>query len=136
MELEKLKYNQQLAFGDEVYLAKLVDPIIAEKDAEIELLKRKLEDVTSASSITCEAVRKCNKEIRGLQRALWISRAKAYQYIAELVGCFTPAFIRNRRMFIPNNLEQKQMDSLGWARLMLNVERKCRAMAEKYKEGK
>lgn len=72
-------------------------------------------------------------EIRRLKRALWISRAKAYRYIAELIACFTPDYVRNRKMFTPNNLKQKQMNSLKWARLMLKIERKCRAKAEEYK---
>ena len=41
MELEKLKYNQKLAFGDEVYLAKEIEPLIVQKEKEICHQKRK-----------------------------------------------------------------------------------------------
>lgn len=93
-------------------------------------LKAKLESVQATAY--AESVDAGMRE-RRLKRALWISRAKAYHYIAELITCFNPEFIRNRRMFTPNNLKQKQMDSLAWAHLMLDVERKCLAKAEEYK---
>ena len=79
------------------------------------------------------AIAELKDENRMLKRALWISRAKAYRYIAELITCFNPDYVRNRKMYTPNNLKQKQMSSLKWARLMLKIEGKCRAKAEEYK---
>ena len=75
MELKSEKIYRQNMFGKiftrEVYEKSEADKVLAEKDKEIAELKRKLEDVTSASSITCEAVRKCNAKIRKLYRALY-----------------------------------------------------------------
>ena len=79
------------------------------------------------------AIEELKDENRRLKRALWISRAKAYRYIAELITCFNPDYVRNRKMYTPHNLKQKQMSSLKWARLMLKIEGKCRAKAEEYK---
>ena len=79
------------------------------------------------------AIAELKRENRKLKRALWLSRAKAYRYIAELLTCFNPDYVRNRKMFTPNNLQQKQMNSLEWARLMLKVESKCLKKAEEYK---
>ncbi len=93
-------------------------------------LKAKLESV-QATAYT-ESV-DAGMENRKLKRALWTARAKAYRYIAELITCFNPDYVRNRKMFIPNNQKQKQMNSLEWARLMLKVESKCRAKAEEYR---
>ena len=108
-----------------------------EVDEAIAELKQKLHDAEMQADLAECAVTeykidcdKLNDENRKLKRALWISRAKAYRYIAELISCFNPDFIRNRKMFTPNNLKQKQMNSLEWAKLMLKVERKCRAKAE------
>ena len=139
----------------QVYDKSEADATIAEKDKEIAELKHKLEGAKNETNYWCNNLKvfasKKDAEIeslkanhyaemvdagmreRRLKRALWISRANAYRYITELLTCFDTAFIRNRRMFIPNNLEQKQMDSLGWAHLMQKVERKCRAKAEEYK---
>lgn len=73
------------------------------------------------------------QQLRATKHALWFSRAKAYRYIAELLAGFNPDYVRNRKMFTPNNPKQKQMNSLKWARLMLKIESKCRAKAEEYK---
>ena len=97
---------------------------------ENEELKAKLESVQATAY--AESV-DAGMENRRLKRALWISRAKAYRYIAELIACFNPDYVRNRKMFTPNNLKQKQMNSLKWARLMLKIESKCRAKAEEYR---
>ena len=78
------------------------------------------------------AIEELKDENRRLKRSLWLARAKAYRYIAELLTCFNPDYVRNRKMFTPNNPKQKQMNSLKWARLMLKIERKCRAKAEEY----
>ena len=106
-----------------------IDDCIA-KDKEIAELKDKLESVQA--SMYCDVV-DANMENRRLKRVLWFSRAKAYWYITELLTCFNPDYIRNRKMFTPNNQKQKQMNSLEWARLMLKVSNKCRAKAEEYK---
>ena len=102
----------------------------SEVDAAIAELKAKLEDVQATAY--AESV-DAGMENRRLKRALWISRAKAYRYIAELIAGFNPDYVRNRKMFTPNNPKQKQMNSLKWAHLMLKIESKCRAKAEEYK---
>ena len=99
-------------------------------DASIAELKAKLEDVQATAY--AESV-DSGMENRKLKRALWLARAKAYRYIAELLTCFNPDYVRNRKMFTPNNQKQKQMNSLEWAHLMLKVESKCLKKAEEYK---
>lgn len=120
---EKQEESALKAGYNKVYLKSEADKVIAE-------LKAKLESVQATAY--AESVDAGMRE-RKLKRALWISRAKAYRYISELIACFNPDYVRNRKMFTPNNLKQKQMNSLKWARLMLKIERKCRAKAEEYK---
>lgn len=116
---------------DDLYYPKSdVDAAIAEIKDENTQLKAKLESV-QATAYT-ENVDAGMRE-RRLKRALWLARAKAYRYIAELIAGFNPDYVRNRKMFTPNNLKQKQMNSLKWAHLMLKIESKCRAKAEEYK---
>ena len=79
------------------------------------------------------AIAELKDENRRLKRSLWLARAKAYRYIAELLTCFNPDYVRNRKMFTPNNPKQKQMNSLKWAHLMLKIESKCLAKAKEYK---
>lgn len=96
---------------DKVYLKEDVDALLAEKDAEIAELKRKLEDVTSASSINCEAVRRCNVKIRKISRALY-------------KACANWAKAKQRRSY-----------GLGLADWVIwgKMKRKCRAKAEEFK---
>ncbi len=101
---------------------------------ENERLNRELEHVKNGDCIyTCDVVEKHVKDELKAKRALWLSRAKAYRYIAELLTCFNPDYVRNRKMFTPNNQKQKQMNSLEWSRLMLKVSNKCLKKAEEYK---
>lgn len=124
----------------EFYLKSEADKAIAELKGELKDVadgrnefKQLYSEQTEKLCIEMTNVDTLEQEFRKTQRALWISRAKAYHYIAELITCFSPKFIRNRRMFIPNDLKQKQMNSLECARLMLKVESKCLAKAEEYK---
>ena len=116
-----------------VYIKSDVDATIAELKRENERLVKCCKEYDARQRIDERIKFNGSKQLRATKRALWISRAKAYHYIAELIASFNPDFIRNRRMFTPNNLKQKQMDSLAWAHLMLEVERKCLAKAEQYK---
>ena len=127
--MSELKY-ERLGDANKTYPASTL--VIRKQfvDAYIAELKDKLEDVQATAY--AESV-DAGMENRKLKRALWLSRAKAYRYIAELLTCFNPDYVRNRKMFTPNNLQQKQMNSLEWARLMLKVESKCLKKAEDYK---
>ena len=127
--MSELKY-ERLGDANKTYPASTL--VIRKQfvDAAIAELKAKLEDVQATAY--AESV-DAGMENRKLKRALWLSRAKAYRYIAELLTCFNPDYVRNRKMFTPNNLQQKQMNSLEWARLMLKVESKCLKKAEDYK---
>ena len=110
-----------------------VDAAIAELKAENERLVKCCKEYDSRQRIDERIKFNGAQQLRATKHVLWFSRAKAYRYIAELLTCFNPDYVRNRKMFTPNNLKQKQMNTLKWARLMLKIERKCRAKAEEYK---
>ena len=99
----------------------------------VELLVKCCEEYDSRQRIDERIKFNGAQQLRATKRALWIARAKAYRYIAELLACFNPDYVRNRKMFTPNNLKQKQMNSLEWAHLMLKVESNCLKKAEEYK---
>ena len=135
-ELKDYDYDPDFPFQSRgrFYVADEVESAIAELKDENERLNRELEHVKNGDCInTCDVVEKHVKEEIKAKRALWLARAKAYRYIAELIACFNPDYVRNRKMFTPNNPKQKQMNSLKWAHLMLKIESKCRAKAEEYK---
>ena len=109
------------------------DKQIAELKAENERLVKCCKEYDSRQRIDERIKFNGAQQLRATKHVLWFSRAKAYRYIAELLTCFNPDYVRNRKMFTPNNPKQKQMNSLKWAHLMLKIESKCRAKAEEYK---
>jgi hypothetical protein len=123
MKREELKYfyatdgevgTMPLLTNCFVYPKEDVDHLLDEKDAEIAELKAKLED--AKASHYAEMVDAGMRE-RSLRRALWLSRAeRAHLKVLE----YWPDYCHNAHCRIA---EQK------WDK----VERKCRAMAEKFK---
>ena len=85
MKYEELQY-ERLGDANKTYPASTL--VIRKQfvDAAIEELKAKLESV-QATAYT-ESVDAGMRE-RKLKRALWLARAKAYRYIAELIACFS-----------------------------------------------
>lgn len=96
----------------DIYFAPDVDTLIAEKDALIAELKQKLENVQA--SMYADVV-DANMENRKLRRALWIARANHADTMQKY------------------NIECK---CDGWVHRVnkwIYVERKCQAMAEKWR---
>ena len=117
----------------EAYKKSDVDAAIAELKAENERLVKCCKEYDSRQRIDERIKFNGAQQLRATKRALWLSREQAYRYIAELLTIFNPDYVRNRKMFTPNNQKQKQMNSLEWARLMLNVSNKCLKKADEYK---
>lgn len=70
---------------------------------------------------------------RQLSRLLWLARAKEAWSNARWFNLCNPYYVRNRQGFTPNNENQKQMDSIEWAKLFYNNYKKLIAKAEEYK---
>ena len=140
MELTKLKYNQKLAFGDEVYLAKEVEPLIAEKeeshkmeveqliftiaerDKEIAELKDKIGTVNEL----LKTARKFLVESQTMhKRCADNAEKKIRRYLRALYkACANWAFYRSTAFTLA-----------GWPMEKWDeMERKCRAMAENYSD--
>lgn len=115
--------NFQNPHDHAVYKATDVDAAIAE-------FKAKLESV-QATAYT-ESVDAGMRE-RKLKRAMWLARAKEAWSNARWFNLCNPCYVRNRQGFTPNNENQKQMDSIEWARLFYNNYKKLIAKAEEYK---
>ena len=111
-----------------------VDAILEEKDAEIARLKQELADVTSASYMNCEAIRrlhinmnteheKYNEEIRELNYKLWADKADNAARMKRLIHDGEIIYL------------DEYCNEQDW-RIMYKVwedeETRCRAMAEKF----
>ena len=117
-ELKAFEVNGKSLFGRtyvrKVYLKSEADEVIDEKDRVIAELKKKLEDTISSASITCEAVRRRNEEIRRLRKALY----KACANWADVV-----AFGETEGIGYDNSVAER------WRKM----ERKCLKKTEEYK---
>jgi hypothetical protein len=147
--------------GEQVYLKKDADKVIAEKDQEIAELKKKLMPCLKGDCIlTCEVVEKYGKENaelkakledakatayadsvdagmenRRLRRALWIARAQRANDKARIFYFAETCGVKlNIDGYSNREKGHTRMCTARWWRLTwLKVERKCRAKAEEYK---
>lgn len=136
-----------------------MDIYIAEKDAEIAELKKKLMPCLNGDCIlTCEVVEKYGKENaelkaeieslkashyaemvdagmreRRLRRALWLSRAERAKEKQQLFY-FSLSYDRLciDGFFNPSS-GRRELSPKQWIKVFNNVERKCREKAEEYK---
>lgn len=104
-----------------VYLKEDVDAVIEAKDAEIAKIKQRYNDMDITHTVHIAKMNAKIEELesneRRLKRALWLARAeRAHLKVLE----YWPDYCHNAHCIIA---EQK------WDK----VERKCRAMAEKFK---
>ena len=93
------------------------DKLLDERNAEIARLKQELTDTTSASAMNCEAIRRLHITIRKLLRALWTVRMKFMWHEYRWFSACNPDYVRNMEGYTPNSRDEKQMNSLEWARL-------------------
>jgi len=128
--VQPLKTNilGQTIVGQSYYLKSEADKVIAE-------LKAKLEDA-KATAYT-ESVDAGMRE-RRLRRALWLARARGARSFFWY-WCARFAVERGFTMsdiFKYQNTTRKSRMITEWMRIWQNVDRKCLAMAEKFKEEK
>jgi len=129
-------YPNMLNNGNvEVCLKEDVDKSLAEKDAEIAELKAALEDVKATAY--AESVDAGMSE-RRLKRALWLARAeRARDKALVFYFAMTERYNLNINGYSNKEKGHIRMRPARWWRITwLKVERKCRAMAEKFKEAK
>jgi hypothetical protein len=148
--------------GEQVYLKKDADKVIAEKDQEIAELKKKLMPCLNGDCIlTCEVVEKYGKENaelkakledakashyaemvdagmreRKMKRALWLARAERAKDRATTCNDF--AYLGDTKREINMTLARtwmkcRMLKPSEWSKVWNNVERKCRDKAEEYK---
>ena len=158
-ELKKQKYCQKLAFGDEVYLAKIVDPAIAELKDKCQMhdffwegsgfAKRGFKNTIAVS----EAFDRLEAENAELKAKLEDAKASHY---AESVDAGMRERRLRRALWLARAERNKALaaivhcqgawhDTLDTKRSgkfwnkggkLLNASKKCRAKAEKFKEEK
>lgn len=128
----------------EFYEKSDVDAVLAEKDMEIFNLKKELsyikEDSTFDRDKHKDLLKSKDEEIRRLQRALWLTRAERanaeWGHWATIWFCDTGAILNINKSSVSQDPYRCTItrNAAEWRNLWAEVERTCRAMAERFKD--
>ena len=114
-----------------------VDNNINQLKAENERLKKELEHVKNGDCInTCDVLEKYGKELLHTRRALWLARAERAKEKQQLFHFSLNYQTLTIEGFYDPYKVCRMLSPKKWIKIFNNIEIKCRAKADKFKEDK
>lgn len=117
-----------------------VDAVIAEKDAKILHLKAEVMRQKHHADVFMDERNAAEKAVRNLTRARWLDKAARanaeWGHWATIWFCDTGAILNINKSSVSQDPYRCTItrNAAEWRNLWAEVERKCRAMAERFKD--